>query len=137
MITERLKVRYYSHVYLFRADVMRLFNNCREVFGADSEQCKCANQLQAYFEKKMVESGFTANYSSWKKIHLIFFVNNLHFFYRCELKILVKQSNKQIKKEKNLLYFCNLFYIKHDNTNKQQISKNNTFYFRSFFFFNF
>ena len=64
MITERLKMRYYSHVYLFRADVMRLFNNCRETCLPDSEQYKCANQLQTYFEKKMVDSGFTANYSS-------------------------------------------------------------------------
>jgi histone acetyltransferase len=64
MITERLKSRYYSHVYLFRADVCRLFNNCREAFSTDTEQHKCANQLQAYFEKKMLDSGFTVNYSS-------------------------------------------------------------------------
>ena len=58
-ITERLKARYYSHVYLFRADVMRLFSNCREQYSTDTEQYKCANQLQAYFEKKLVEAGFT------------------------------------------------------------------------------
>jgi hypothetical protein len=56
MITERLKLRYYSHVHLFRADVMRLFTNCRDVFTPDTEQHKCANQLQAYFEKKLNES---------------------------------------------------------------------------------
>lgn len=61
MITERLKSRYYTHVYLFRADVMRLFNNCREVFTPDSEQYKCADQLQAYFEKKMLDSGLPVN----------------------------------------------------------------------------
>jgi hypothetical protein len=61
MITERLKVRYYSHVHLFRADVMRLFNNCRETNSPDSEQYKCANQLQSYFEKKMLDSGFAAS----------------------------------------------------------------------------
>lgn len=60
-ITERLKTRYYCHVYLFRADVMRLFTNCREMFAADSEQVKCANQLQTYFEKKLLDSGFTSN----------------------------------------------------------------------------
>lgn len=58
MITERLKSRYYSHVYLFRADVMRLFVNCRQVFPPDSEQYKCANELQTYFEKKMSDAGF-------------------------------------------------------------------------------
>jgi hypothetical protein len=58
MIHERLKVRYYTHVHLFRADVMRLFNNSREIYTPDTEQYKCANQLQSYFEKKMIESGF-------------------------------------------------------------------------------
>jgi histone acetyltransferase len=58
MITERLKSRYYSHVHLFRADVIRLFINCREINSPDSEQYKCANQLQTYFEKKMIDSGF-------------------------------------------------------------------------------
>jgi len=58
-ITERLKTRYYCHVYLFRADVMRLFSNCREQYSSDSEQYKCANQLQAYFEKKLAEAGFS------------------------------------------------------------------------------
>jgi hypothetical protein len=60
MITERLKMRYYTHVYLFRADVMRLFNNCREQFGTDTEQHKCADQLQTYFEKKFADAGFTS-----------------------------------------------------------------------------
>ena len=60
MITERLKLRYYTHVYLFRADVMRLFNNCRETHSAESEQYKCADQLQTYFEKKMIDSGLFA-----------------------------------------------------------------------------
>ena len=55
IISERLKARYYSHVYLFKADVMRLFVNCRELFAADSEQVKCADQLQAYFEKKILD----------------------------------------------------------------------------------
>ena len=59
-ITERLKTRYYSHVYLFRADVMRLFANCRELYAPDSEQCRCAAQLEAYFEKKMLDAGFSA-----------------------------------------------------------------------------
>ena len=59
MIHERLKMRYYTHVHLFRADVLRMFNNCRELFSADTEQYKCSNQLQAYFEKKMVDSGFS------------------------------------------------------------------------------
>lgn len=58
-ITERLKARYYCHVYLFRADVMRLFSNCRKLHSPDSEQYKCANQLQAYFEKKLIDAGFT------------------------------------------------------------------------------
>lgn len=58
MITERLKSRYYSHVHLFRADVMRLFNNCRELNAPETEQYKCANQLQSYFEKKMIDLGF-------------------------------------------------------------------------------
>ena len=57
MITDRLKSRYYCHAYLFRADVMRLFNNCRETYAPDSEQCKCATVLQTYFEKKMQECG--------------------------------------------------------------------------------
>lgn len=61
MISERLKSRYYSHAYLFRADVMRMFNNCRETFTSDSEQFKCAAQLQAYFEKKMTDAGFSIN----------------------------------------------------------------------------
>jgi histone acetyltransferase len=61
-ITERLKTRYYSHVYLFRADMMRLFANCRELYAADSEQCKCANQLEAYFEKKMLDAGFSSSH---------------------------------------------------------------------------
>lgn len=55
MISERLKARYYSHIYLFKADVMRLFANCREAFSTDSEQVKCADQLQAYFEKKIID----------------------------------------------------------------------------------
>jgi hypothetical protein len=58
-ITERLKTRYYCHIYLFRADVIRLFTNCREIFAPDSEQVKCANQLQAYFEKKLIDAGFS------------------------------------------------------------------------------
>lgn len=58
-ITERLKSRYYCHVHLFRADIMRLFNNCREIFSSDTEQFKCASQLQAYFEKKMLDAGFS------------------------------------------------------------------------------
>ena len=36
---------------------MRLFNNCREAFAPETEQHKCANQLQAYFEKKMSDAG--------------------------------------------------------------------------------
>ena len=60
MISDRLKSRYYSHAYLFKADVMRLFNACRETHPPESEQYKCANQLQAYFEKKMQDCGLGA-----------------------------------------------------------------------------
>jgi hypothetical protein len=58
MITERLKSRYYCHVHLFRADVMRLFSNCKEIYSNDSEQVKAACQLQGFFEKKMQEAGY-------------------------------------------------------------------------------
>lgn len=63
-ITERLKARYYCHFHLFRADIMRLVNNCRETFPADSEQFKCAVQLQSYFEKKMIDAGFSLEQSA-------------------------------------------------------------------------
>lgn len=58
MISERLKTRYYAHVHLFRADVMRMFHNCRETHSPESEQYKCADQLQVYFEKKLADVGF-------------------------------------------------------------------------------
>jgi hypothetical protein len=60
MIHERLKNRYYTHAHLFKADMIRLFNNCREQFTSDSEQYKCANRLQNYFEKRMADSGFAS-----------------------------------------------------------------------------
>ena len=58
IITERLKSRYYCHVHLFKADVMRIFSNCKEVYSNESDQVKAANQLQGFFEKKLQESGF-------------------------------------------------------------------------------
>ena len=53
-----LKSRYYCHVHLFKADVMRIFSNCKEVYSNESDQVKAANQLQGFFEKKLQESGF-------------------------------------------------------------------------------
>jgi hypothetical protein len=38
---------------------MRLVNNCRETHAPESEQYKCALQLQSYFEKKMLDAGFS------------------------------------------------------------------------------
>ena len=55
IITERLKSRYYCHVHLFKADVMRMLNNCKEIYSNDSEQVKAANQLKIFFEQKLQE----------------------------------------------------------------------------------
>lgn len=56
MITDRLKSRYYCHVHLFKADLMRLVNNVRDSYPMDSEQVKAANNLQTYFEKKLSDA---------------------------------------------------------------------------------
>jgi hypothetical protein len=45
-------------VHLFKADIMRMFNNCREANAPDSDLVKNANQLQAHFEKRMQDAGF-------------------------------------------------------------------------------
>lgn len=57
-ITDRVKSRYYCHVHLFKADIMRMFNNCREANSPDTDLVKNANQLQAHFEKRMQDAGF-------------------------------------------------------------------------------
>ena len=56
-VTERLHSGYYSCVRLFRADMHRVFSNCRQFNERGSDYYRCAAALEKFFATQMVEAG--------------------------------------------------------------------------------
>ncbi|GAB6030513.1 Histone acetyltransferase kat2b [Chamberlinius hualienensis] len=59
-MTERLKNKYYCSLRLFKADMSRIFSNCRAYNTPDTEYYKCANSLEKFFHNKLKEAGLLA-----------------------------------------------------------------------------
>ena len=57
MVGERLRDGYYSCVRLFRADMRRVFSNCRQFNERGSDFYRCAVALEKFFTAKMAEAG--------------------------------------------------------------------------------
>ena len=56
-VTERLHSGYYSCVRLFRADMRRVFSNCKQINERGSDYYRCAAALEKFFIMKMTEAG--------------------------------------------------------------------------------
>ena len=56
-VTDRLHSGYYSCVRLFRADMLRVFSNCRQFNERGSDYYRCAAALEKFFLSKMAEAG--------------------------------------------------------------------------------
>ena len=56
-VTERLQSNYYSCVRLFRADMVRVFANCKKFNERTTDYYRCAVVLEKFFIAKMTEAG--------------------------------------------------------------------------------
>jgi histone acetyltransferase len=56
-MTERLKKGYYIDKRLFRADMNRIFTNCRFYNAPETEYYKLANNLEKFFLQKCRDVG--------------------------------------------------------------------------------
>ena len=56
-VTERLHSGYYSCVRLFRADMKRVFSNCRQFNERGSDYYRCATALEKFFIGRMTDAG--------------------------------------------------------------------------------
>lgn len=55
--TESSSFRYYVTKHLFKADMNRIFTNCRLYNSPETEYYKCTEKLETYFNNKMKEHG--------------------------------------------------------------------------------
>ncbi|KAJ6219090.1 hypothetical protein RDWZM_004902 [Blomia tropicalis] len=56
-IGERIDDRYYRNLRMFDCDVRRIFNNCRLFNDAESDYCRCCDDLEKYYIKVLADSG--------------------------------------------------------------------------------
>ena len=66
-VTDRLHGGYYSCVRLFRADMVRVFSNCRQFNERGSDYYRCSVALEKFFLSKMAEYGLEQVESSSSK----------------------------------------------------------------------